>query len=103
MGDVPGDDGDISRPEEMPGSIIFHVSAVRQADSDLQTVMEVEFAGRNVGNMPSVPAEEEDGEVDGELVIAVFHYSFLGFCHGQIPFFPNKSKQVFPSLCRNVS
>lgn len=73
-GDVPGGKG-----EGIPGK--FHGAAVGLAQTDFQTIVKMESAGRHVGNMPFITPQQNNGKISGQQIIAVFYC--LMFWSGQ--------------------
>ena len=72
MGYVFRDNGHIPCPERERFAEEFHVPAVRMADADFKTIVEMLPPAGDIGNPPVLAREQQDGEIHRKIVIAVF-------------------------------
>ena len=59
-------------------------AALAVAPADFQAVMDVQPLAGDVADMPLFTREHHDGQMNRQLIVAVFHNGFFGTTHMQL-------------------
>ena len=79
MGDVARDAGYVPLFKGQGISVKFQSAAVAVADTDFQTIVEVQAPAGDIGNFPVIAGKQKGGKLQGEIIIPVFGNDFFGF------------------------
>ena len=82
MRNIPGNKGNIPGFERnnLPGKV--HFPTVTFTNADFQAVVEMQYAGRYIGNAPFLTSNDPEREVGRKLITPVFNNGFAVAAHG---------------------